>query len=85
MAVYRKGEQIDLTKTEYDLFVQLLESEGSVMTREDLLSAVWGTTFLGGSNVVDVHIKSLRKKLGDRAASPEYIATVRGAGYRLAD
>ncbi|GGA42545.1 winged helix-turn-helix transcriptional regulator [Paenibacillus physcomitrellae] len=85
MAVYRKGEQIDLTKTEYDLFIQLLESEGSVMTREDLLASVWGTTFLGGSNVVDVHIKSLRKKLGDRAASPDYIATVRGVGYRLAD
>lgn len=85
MAVYRKGEQIDLTKTEYDLFVQLLESGGSVMSREVLLASVWGTTFLGGSNVVDVHIKSLRKKLGDRAVSPEYIATVRGVGYRLAD
>lgn len=85
LAVYRKGEQIDLTKTEYDLFVQLLEKEGSVLSREDLLEAVWGTTFLGGSNVVDVHIKSLRKKLGDRAVSPDYIATVRGVGYRLAD
>ena len=85
MAVYRHGVQIDLTKTEYDLLVQLLEGEGTALTRESLLSSVWGTSFLGGSNVVDVHVKSLRKKLGDSAASPQYISTIRGVGYRLAD
>jgi two-component system, OmpR family, alkaline phosphatase synthesis response regulator PhoP len=56
-----------------------------VLSREELLSEVWGTSFLGGSNVVDVHIKSLRKKLGDNATNPTYITTVRGVGYRLAD
>ncbi|WP_240431917.1 winged helix-turn-helix transcriptional regulator [Paenibacillus aceti] len=85
MAVYRNGTQIELTKTEYELFVKLLENEGAVMSREELLSEVWDTTFLGGSNIVDVHIKSLRKKLGDRAVDSIYIATVRGVGYRLAD
>lgn len=85
MAVYRNGDQIVLTKTEYELLVKLMEQEGTVLSREELLAEVWGTSFLGGSNVVDVHIKSLRKKLGDRAANSKYIATVRGVGYRLAD
>lgn len=85
MQVYRNGTAIELTKTEYELLVKLLDQEGSVLSREELLADVWETTFTGGSNVVDVHIKSLRKKLGDRAASPTYIATVRGVGYRLAD
>jgi len=85
MAVYRDGAQIELTKTEYELFIQLLDNEGTVLSREEMLSNIWGTTFLGGSNIVDVHIKSLRKKLGDRAVDSIYIATVRGVGYRLAD
>lgn len=85
MQVYRNGTAIELTKTEYELLVKLLDQEGSVLSREELLADVWETTFTGGSNVVDVHIKSLRKKLGDRAVSPTYIATVRGVGYRLAD
>lgn len=85
MLVYRSGGKVELTKTEYDLLLKLLDSEGAALSREQLLSDVWGTSFLGGSNVVDVHVKSLRKKLGDRAADPMYIATVRGVGYRLAD
>ncbi|MNO36473.1 Transcriptional activator protein CzcR [compost metagenome] len=85
MTVYRDGVKIELTKTEYELLVKLLEHEGTVLSREELLAEVWGTSFLGGSNVVDVHIKSLRKKLGDRAVDSRYIATVRGVGYRLAD
>ncbi len=85
MSVYRNGARIELTKTEYELLVKLLEQEGAVLSREELLAEVWGTSFLGGSNVVDVHIKSLRKKLGDNAARPMYITTVRGVGYRLAD
>lgn len=85
MTVERNGERIDLTKTEYDLLLQFIRSDGSVQTRESLLDAVWGLQFYAGSNVVDVHIKSLRKKLGDSAIMPKYIVTVRGAGYRLAD
>lgn len=85
MLVTRGGSRIDLTKTEYDLLLCFLESDGSVLSRETLLDSVWGMNFLGGSNLVDVHIKSLRKKLKDSAVSPRYIVTVRGAGYRLAD
>lgn len=85
MRVTRGGQRIELTKTEYDLLLHFVSSDGSVLTRENLLDTVWGMQFYGGSNVVDVHIKSLRKKLKDSAVSPRYIVTVRGAGYRLAD
>ncbi|GGO03963.1 response regulator transcription factor [Saccharibacillus kuerlensis] len=85
MTVYRSGERIDLTKTEYELLLQLIKGQGAVRTREDMLNKIWGTQYFGGSNVVDVHVKSLRKKLGDSAGQPLYVATVRGVGYRLAD
>lgn len=85
MTVYRGGARIDLTKTEYELLLQLIEGQGTVQTREDMLNRIWGTQYFGGSNVVDVHVKSLRKKLGDSAGQPLYVATVRGVGYRLAD
>ena len=85
MTVHRNGEPVELTKTQYDLLLQLIEGEGSVLSRDELMNAVWGTDFFGGSNVVDVHVKTLRKKLGDSASNPRYIVTVRGVGYRLAD
>jgi len=85
MKVERSGVRVELTKTEYDLLLYFIHSDGSVLTREMLLDDVWGSQFYGGSNVVDVHIKTLRKKLKDSAVSPRYIVTVRGAGYRLAD
>lgn len=85
MTVHRGSTPIHLTKTEYHLLMLLLDSEGAVCTREDLMCKIWDTDFMGGSNVVDVHVKSLRKKLGDKAGAPRYIATVRGVGYRLAD
>ncbi|WP_083676105.1 response regulator transcription factor [Paenibacillus sp. FSL H8-0548] len=85
MTVDRNGQRIDLTKTEYDLLLHFMSSDGSVLSRESLLDTVWGLHFYGGSNLVDAHIKSLRKKLKDSAVAPKYIVTVRGAGYRLAD
>jgi len=85
MTLYRGLERIDLTKTEYELLLQFVTSDGAVLSREALFDSVWGSQFLGGSNVVDVHIKTLRKKLKDSAVAPKYIVTVRGAGYRLAD
>ncbi|GGG73998.1 winged helix-turn-helix transcriptional regulator [Paenibacillus radicis (ex Gao et al. 2016)] len=85
MIVYRGEKRIDLTKTEYELLLMFVTSDGGVISREAMFNAIWGSQFLGGSNVVDVHIKSLRKKLGDSAAAPLYIVTVRGAGYRLAE
>lgn len=85
MTVDRNGQRIDLTKTEYDLLLHFISSDGSVLTRESLLDTVWGLQFYGGSNLVDAHIKSLRKKMKDSAVAPKYIVTVRGVGYRLAD
>lgn len=84
MLVWRGGSRVDLTKTEYDLLLLLMTSEG-VHSRQDILEAVWGDGYFGGSNSIDVHIKSLRHKLGDDPKHPNYIATVRGVGYRMAD
>ncbi|SDD14235.1 DNA-binding response regulator, OmpR family, contains REC and winged-helix (wHTH) domain [Paenibacillus sp. UNCCL117] len=85
MTVTRASRRIDVTKTEFELLLLLMEAEGAVLSREEIMDRVWGSHYFGGSNVVDVHVKSLRKKLGDPAAAPVYIVTVRGVGYRLAD
>lgn len=85
MIVKQNGIRIDLTKTEYDLIFFFINSDGIVQTREALLEKIWKLQFFEGSNIVDVHIKSLRKKLNDSAVDPKYIVTVRGVGYRLAD
>lgn len=79
----RKGNQpIELTKTEFDILRVLMEAEGAVLTREDIADGIWGERFTG-SNTIDVHIKSLRHKLGDNPRHPNYIVTVRGFGYRF--
>ncbi|MFD2615356.1 winged helix-turn-helix domain-containing protein [Paenibacillus gansuensis] len=85
MTVLHQGNRIDLTKTEYELLQLFLQSDGAVLSRDEVMERLWGGDFFGGSNVVDVHVKSLRKKLGDTPAAPKYIATVRGVGYRLVD
>lgn len=85
MTVTRSGARVELTKTEYDLLKAIIAAKGKVMTRQALMNEVWGESYFGGSNAVDVHIRSLRSKLQDDPKSPRYIATVRGVGYRLAD
>jgi two-component system alkaline phosphatase synthesis response regulator PhoP len=85
MTVTRNGSKVDLTKTEYDLLRTLIAADGKVLSRQELMNEVWGEQYFGGSNAVDVHIRSLRNKLEDDPKEPRYIATVRGAGYRLAD
>ncbi|WP_438447199.1 winged helix-turn-helix transcriptional regulator [Gorillibacterium sp. sgz5001074] len=80
-----QGARLDLTKTEFELLRVLIEAEGSVQTRQELLDKVWGDEYFGGSNTVDVHVKTLRQKLNDDPKSPRYIVTVRGVGYRAAD
>ncbi|MHB8295306.1 MAG: response regulator transcription factor [Acidimicrobiales bacterium] len=72
------GQEIDLTRREFDLLATLVESAGRVRTREQLLDAVWGTPFLG-EKTVDVHVASLRRKLGDGFR----LTAMRGVGYRL--
>ena len=69
---------VNLTHKEYDLLHYLMLHEGLVFTREVLMQAVWGFDFEGESRTVDMHIKTLRQKLGDAAC---YVHTVRGVGY----
>jgi two-component system, OmpR family, response regulator ArlR len=75
-----ENEIIDLTKKEYQLLVYLLENKNQVLTREQILNAVWGYDYFGDSNVVDVYIRYLRNKLND-GANEKYITTVRGTGF----
>ncbi|WP_028545411.1 response regulator transcription factor [Paenibacillus taiwanensis] len=78
--VNRADARIELTQREFDLLLFLLEHQGEVISRERLLSAVWGFDFVGETNVVDVYIRYLRNKL-DRQYNTKLIHTVRGVGY----
>ncbi|NBI09740.1 DNA-binding response regulator [Colidextribacter sp. OB.20] len=75
-----RGQNVELTKKEFDLLRCLLENKGRVLTRETLLDAVWGFDFMGETNSVDVYIRFLRSKLDD-AFGLKLIHTVRGVGY----
>jgi DNA-binding response OmpR family regulator len=79
--VTRAGQPIDLTPREFDLLELLLAHPGQVFPRETILNRLWGYTFVGDSNVIDVHIGALREKMGDRP--PKLIQAVRGVGYVL--
>jgi two-component system, OmpR family, response regulator len=80
--VLRAGESIELTPREYDLLVFLMDNKRQVLNREQILEAVWGYDFFGDTNVVDVYIRYLRKKI-DSPHLPTLIHTVRGVGYVL--
>ena len=72
------GEAVQLTGREFDLLDVLIQNQGLVLSREQLLDRIWGGTFPGGTRTVDVHVAQLRRKLG----RPDLIRTVRGAGYK---
>ena len=74
------GEPIELTSKEFDLLTILLGNPNRVLSREVLLDRVWGLAFPGGTRTVDVHVASLRRKLG----RPDLVLTVRGVGYKAA-
>ena len=78
--VHVAGEEIRLAPKEFDLLWELLDHRGIVLTRDQLLERVWGYTFAGDTRTVDVHVRQIRRKLGD--ASP--IVTVWGVGYKVA-
>lgn len=78
--VYSKGEKLDLTLKEYELFLYLFERPNIALSREQLLDGVWGYEYFGDLRTVDTHIKNLREKLKDLR---EYIQTVRGIGYKF--
>ncbi|MBS1886419.1 MAG: response regulator transcription factor [Actinobacteria bacterium] len=77
------GHDLDLSRKEFDLLAELMRHRGEVVTREDLMSRVWDTNWFGSTKTLDVHIGWLRRKLGDDAAEPTYIETVRGVGFRF--
>ena len=78
--VRNNGQKIELTLKEFDLLSLLMLNPGRVFTRQELLDKVWGEHFIGETRTVDVHIGTLRMKLGDAS---HLIKTVRGVGYRL--
>ena len=80
--VTRAGRQVELTQREFDLFDYLLTHRGQVVTREEILRAVWDPDYHGSANIADVYIGYLRKKL-EPAAGPRLIRTVRGQGFLL--
>ncbi len=78
--VKANGESVTLTYKEFELLYHLLLNRGTVLSRDRLMNLVWGTDFEGESRTVDVHIRTLRQKLG---ACGEYIETVRNVGYKI--
>jgi len=81
--VVQSSKPIDLTFKEYELLCMLIREHGRIVPREELISAIWGFDFLGESRTLDMHIRTLRQKLGDDADHPKYIKTVRNVGYRF--
>ncbi|MFH0071182.1 winged helix-turn-helix domain-containing protein, partial [Peribacillus sp. NPDC056705] len=82
--VLRDGKSIELTPREFDLLVYLLKNKRQVLNRDQILAAVWGYDYYGDTNVVDVYIRYVRKKI-DQDSTVELIHTVRGVGYVLKD
>ena len=78
--VYIKDEEIKLTPKEYDLLVYLINNKNIALSREELLSKIWGYDFFGDDRTIDTHIKMLRNNLGDYR---DLIQTVRGMGYKF--
>lgn len=78
--VYIDGTQIQLTLKEYELLKKFMENLGRAFTRDQLLQSIWDTDYIGETRTVDVHIGTLRTKLG---SCGDYIKTIRGVGYRM--
>ena len=78
--VYVHGERVDMSPKEYDLFFYMLGNRNIALSREKLISEVWGYDFYGDARTLDTHVKLLRKSLGEYS---KYIVTIRGVGYRF--
>lgn len=78
----KDGDRIRLTQVEYSIMKVFMQNPGRALSREDILSAVWGRDFEGDLKIVDVNIRRLRIKIEDDATSPTYINTVWGFGYK---
>ena len=79
--VTKNGTEIELTLKEFQILKLLIENRGNVLTRTFLLDKIWGYDYYGETRTLDVHIRHLRKKIGDDDA--KYIETIRGVGYKI--
>jgi DNA-binding response OmpR family regulator len=79
------GRDVALTYLEFELLASLARQPGMVLARRQLLERVWGHDYVGDDHLLDVHVAKLRRKLGDDPATPRFIETVRGVGFRLAE
>ena len=77
------GAPLELTRKEFDLLAVLAANAGHVVTKRQLLADVWQQPYGGADKTVDVHLSWLRRKLGETAAEPRYVHTVRGVGVKL--
>jgi DNA-binding response OmpR family regulator len=81
--VWRNGEEIRLSRKEFDLLYALIRRPGEIVSRETLMNEVWHTTFWTSAKTIDVHLGWLRRKLGDDTRHPTLITTLRGRGLRF--
>lgn len=82
--VFKDEEELQLSAREFDLLVVLMKNAGRAMSRDELITQVWGDDWVGDPRTLDVHVRWLRLKIEEDPASPQYIQTVRGYGYRFA-
>lgn len=80
---YFKEKKLELTPKEFELLLYLANHAGKVLSRDQLLAAVWNFDFAGDTRIVDVHISHLREKMEEDTKQPQYIKTVRGFGYKM--
>lgn len=80
---YFQRKRLELTPKEFELLMYLATHRGRVLTRDQLLNAVWNYDYVGDSRIVDVHVSHLREKIERDTRRPEYIKTVRGVGYKF--
>jgi two-component system alkaline phosphatase synthesis response regulator PhoP len=81
--VFLSGELLEFTPKEFELLLYLTKNKGRVLTRDQLLNAVWNYDFAGDTRIVDVHISHLRDKIEANSKKPQYIKTIRGLGYKF--
>ena len=81
--IYRAGQEVELTHTEFDLLTFLAGNAGKVLSREKILNSIWGYEYPIETRVIDVHIRNLRRKIESQPSRPYYILAVPGIGYRF--
>lgn len=81
--VQRDGQDVPLTRTEFDVLAAMAARPGRAFSRRALIDTVWGPGWVGDEHLVDVHVLHVRQKLGDTAEAQRYVRTVRGVGYRI--